>query len=127
MHFYLSALNFFEPLFYVSLFVIFLQLLLVAAISVVVSVITRSEVMSILTSFLLILGIDYTMGINSYFSSQGRFTYIFGYFEQTIHHTNMAIQAPVTLEQLAFSIALPLVIAVIALPLTFPFLHGDGG
>jgi len=121
LNLYLSSLSVFEPLFYVSLFVMFLQLLLVCAVGVAVSLITRSEVMSILTSFLLILGIDYNLGVNSYFSSQGRFRYIFGYFEQAVHNTSMAINTPVTFEQVTLSIAIP--IAVVAVALTAAFVY----
>lgn len=121
LNLYLSSLSVFEPLFYVSLFVMFLQLLVVCAIGVAISLITKSEVMSILTSFLLILGIDYTLGVNSYFSSQGRFMYIFGYFEQAAHNTNMAINTPVTFEQVALTIAIPIVVAAVALTAAFVY------
>lgn len=121
LHLYLSSLSIFEPLFYVSAFVMFLQLLLVCAIAIAISMITKSEVMSILTSFLLILGIDYNVGVNSYFSSQGRFMYIFGYFERAVHNTNMAIYTPVTVEQISFSIAIPIVAAAVALAAAFVY------
>ena len=121
LNLYLSSLSVFEPLFYVSLFVMFLQLLVVCAIGVAISLITKSEVMSILTSFLLILGIDYNLGVNSYFSSQGRFMYIFGYFEQAAHNTNMAINTPVTFEQVALSIAIPIVVVAVALTAAFVY------
>lgn len=121
LNLYLSALSVFEPLFYVSLFVMFLQLLLVCSITIAVSMITKSEIMSILTSFLLILGLDYTLGTDSYLSSQGRFSFIFGYFEQTMHDTNMVISTPVTVEQLSYSIAIPIMVALVALVATFVY------
>ncbi|MGB9914875.1 MAG: hypothetical protein ACPLIG_03925 [Candidatus Bathyarchaeales archaeon] len=121
LHLYLSSLSVFEPLFYVSLFVMLLQLFLACAVSVTISLITNNEIMSILISFLLILGIDHTLGVNSYFSSQGRFRYIFGYFEQTVHNNNLAINVPVTFEQAALAITIPIITAAVMLTTSFVY------
>ncbi|NLB74895.1 MAG: ABC transporter permease subunit [Crenarchaeota archaeon] len=123
LNLYLNSLSITESLFYVSLFAIFLQLLLVCAVSVAISTVTKSEVMSILISFLLILGLDNAFNIQSYFSSQGRFTYIFGYFERLTHPNasifSMVTDTPVTIEQLTMSVAFPILVAAIVLSTAF--------
>ena len=58
MNIYLNVLSPFEPMFYVALFVLFLQVLLVCAITVAISMVTKNEVVSILASVLLLFGIS---------------------------------------------------------------------
>jgi len=124
IHLYLNSLNLIEPMFYISLFAIFLHLLLVCAISVGISMTTKNELMSIITTFLLFLGLDTTFNTISYFSSNGRFTYIFGYLEHLLHSEPYQVYylqpgIPVTLEQAIISITLPLAIIIIVLVTTF--------
>jgi len=123
LNLYLSSLSLLEPLFYVSLFTMFLHLLLVCTISVCISMISKSELMSILVSFLLVLGLDNAFDFRSYFSSSGRFTYIFGYFEQLTHpnFSYMITNPPATAEQATISIAIPLLVAAIALTAVFVY------
>ncbi len=125
LNLYLSSLSLLEPMFYVSLFGMFLQLLLVCAVSVGISMVSKSELMSILVSFLLVLGLDNAFDFRSYFTSSGRFMYIFGYFERITHPNasifSMVTDKPVTVEQVTVSIALPLLIAVVALTAVFVY------
>ena len=123
LNLYLSSLSLLEPMFYVSLFAIFLQLLLVCAVSVGISMVTRSELLSIIVSFLLVLGLDNAFGARSFFTSGGRFRYIFGYFEQ-ITHPNFyypLTDTPVTVEQAGISIAIPVLVAAVALTAVFVY------
>jgi len=119
LNFYLNPISLTEPLFYVSLFVIFLQLLMVSTVSVGVSMITKSELISIFATFLLFLGLDnaldYTSIFYGVFSSEGRFRYIFGYFEQITRIDSWFFVDPVTLEQVLVSMIVPFVIAVVVL------------
>jgi ABC-type transport system involved in multi-copper enzyme maturation permease subunit len=122
LNFYLNPIGLLEPLFYVSLFVMFLQLLLVSAVSVCVSMITKSELISILATFLLFLGLDNALDYNSIFysvfSSAGRLRYIFGYFEQITRDSWFFVD-PITLEQASVSMIIPFVIAVVVLLASF--------
>jgi hypothetical protein len=85
--------------------------------------VTKSELMSILVSFLLVLGLDNAFDFRSYFSSSGRFTYIFGYFEQLTHpnFSYMIATPPATAEQATISIAIPLLVAAVALTAAFTY------
>lgn len=82
---YLLALNPFEPLFYVSLLFVALQLLLVCAISTALSVITKNEMLSILVSALLLFGLENVATRISLVSFTGRFTTGFAFVSQQVH------------------------------------------
>lgn len=82
---YLLALSPFEPLFYVSLLLVALQLLLVCAISTALSVITKNEMLSILLSVLLLFGIENIAARISLVSFTGRFTTGFAFVSQQVH------------------------------------------
>jgi ABC-type transport system involved in multi-copper enzyme maturation permease subunit len=120
MNLYINAISLLEPMFYVSLFAIFLQLLFVCAISVGVSMIAKSELMSIVVSFLLIFGLDEAFDLDSFFTSNGRFSNIFGYFEQITHPSSqIAPPVPVTFGQFTDSILFPLLTAIFTLVVVF--------
>jgi ABC-type transport system involved in multi-copper enzyme maturation permease subunit len=121
MNLYINAISVLEPMFYVSLFTIFLQLLFVSAVSVGVSMIAKSELVSIVVSFLLIFGLDNSFN-SSIFSSMGRFTNIFGYFEQITHPGSHSVSlVPPTFEEFTGSILFPLLSAVVALVVVFVY------
>ncbi len=121
MNLYINAISVLEPMFYVSLFTIFLQLLFVSAVSVGVSMIAKSELVSIVVSFLLIFGLDNSF-YSSIFSSIGRFTNIFGYFEQITHPGPHSLSLiPPTFEQFTGSILFPLITAILALLFVFVY------
>jgi ABC-type transport system involved in multi-copper enzyme maturation permease subunit len=82
---YLLALNPFEPMFYVSLLLLMLQLLLVCSISTVLSVVTKNEVLSILASALLLFGIESIASSGSLATFTGRFTTGFTFIRQYVH------------------------------------------
>ena len=122
MNLYINAVSLLEPMFYVSLFAIFLQLLFVCAVSVGVSMISKSELMSIVVSFLLIFGLDAAFAFDSFYTSNGRFTNIFGYFEQITHPGSRSVAlATVTFEQFTGSIVFPLLTAVVVLGIVFVY------
>jgi len=121
MNLYINAICLIEPMFYVSLFTIFLQLLFVSAVSVGVSMIAKSELVSIVVSFLLIFGLDNSFN-SSIFSSNGRFTNIFGYFEQITHPGSHSVSlVPPTFEEFTGSILFPLLSAVVVLVVVFVY------
>lgn len=86
LHLYIDSLSIFEPMFYISIFAFFLQLLLASGVSVAISMVTKSEVTSILAAVLLLLGIDNLSIAGSYFSAQGRFQFLFQYFGELTHN-----------------------------------------
>jgi ABC-type transport system involved in multi-copper enzyme maturation permease subunit len=119
---YINSISLLEPLFYVSLFAIFLQLMFACAVSAGISMLTKNELMSIIVSFLLLLGLDTTFSFNSSFSSSGRFRFIFGYFEQiTRTGPYKTSPIPITFEQFTSSIMFPLLIAAVALVVVFVY------
>ncbi len=121
MNLYINAISLLEPMFYVSLFTIFLQLLFVCAISVGISMIAKSELISIVVSFLLIFGLDNSF-YSSIFSSMGRFSNIFGYFEQITHPGGRSVSLiPPTFEEFTGAIAFPLLTAVVTLVIVFVY------
>lgn len=82
---YLLALNPLEPLFYASLLFLALQLLLVCSMATALSLITKSEIMSILLSTLLLFGLENIAASTSVVSFTGRFTIGFAFISQQVH------------------------------------------
>lgn len=123
MHLYLSVLGLFEPMFYSGLFGLFLQLLLVCAVTVAISMITKNEAVAILSSVLLLLGIESITGSTSYLSAEGRLKFIFAYFGRLILG-----KAPYTLDNLVvttddiiMTISVPLFVSMFLLALSFVY------
>ncbi|MDR2719292.1 MAG: ABC transporter permease [Nitrososphaerota archaeon] len=120
MNLYINAANLLEPMFYVPLFAMYLQLLFACAISVGISMITKNELISLITSFLLLLGLDNTFNFNSIFTSGARFRFIFGYFEQIFHSGAHSISdIPITFEQFTGSILFPLLTSTVVMIVAF--------
>jgi ABC-type transport system involved in multi-copper enzyme maturation permease subunit len=118
---YVNSISLLEPLFYVSLFAIFLQLEFACAVSTGISMLTKNELMSIIVSFMLLLGLDTAFSYDSIFSSIGRFRFIFGYFEQLTQTSPYFILPEATFEQFTSSIVFPLLIASVALVVVFVY------
>ncbi|XHH09023.1 MAG: ABC transporter permease [Candidatus Bathyarchaeia archaeon] len=119
---YINAISLIEPMFYVSLFTIFLQLLFVCAVSAGISMIAKNELISIVVSFLLIFGLDNAFYFGNIFTSIGRFINIFGYFEQVTHPGGHSVSSvAVTFEQFTGSIAFPVLTAVVVLGIVFVY------
>jgi ABC-type transport system involved in multi-copper enzyme maturation permease subunit len=124
MHIYLAVLSPFEPLFYVGLFGLFLQILLVCAITITISLFTKSEAISILSSVLLLIGVESVTGGNSYLSAEGRLKYISAYFGEYIlgKSTPGAEQLFIlTTEGLIVAVSIPLLISILLLVLSFVY------
>ncbi len=81
----LLALNPFEPMFYASLLLVLLQLLLVCTISTALSIVTKNEVLSILASALLLFGIESVISSESLATFTGRFTTGFTFIRQYVY------------------------------------------
>jgi hypothetical protein len=89
---YLLALNPFEPMFYVSLLLVILQLLLVCSISTALSVVTKNEMISLLASALLLFGIESIASSESLVTFTGRFTTGFNFVRQYVYGGLSSIQ-----------------------------------
>lgn len=85
LHIYLDSLSLLEPMFYLTLFVFLLQLLIICAVTLAISMLVKNEIMSLLASILLLLGIDNIVAGQSYISTQERFRVLFGYFGELTH------------------------------------------
>lgn len=85
MHVYLDGLSIFEPMFALSLLSFLLQLMLACSIAIGVSMVTKSEIMSILAAVLLLFGVDSVAGAQNLLSAQGREFYILQYFGRQIY------------------------------------------
>ena len=81
----LLVLNPFEPVFYVSVLLVLLHLFLVCTIATALSVVTKNEVLSILTSVLLLFGVESIASMGSLATFTGRFTMVFSFFRHQFH------------------------------------------
>jgi ABC-type transport system involved in multi-copper enzyme maturation permease subunit len=81
----LLALNPLDPLFYVSMLLVLLQLFLVCTISTALSVVTKNEVFSILASALLLFGVESVVSGEGLVTFTGRFTAGFNFVRQYFH------------------------------------------
>jgi ABC-type transport system involved in multi-copper enzyme maturation permease subunit len=81
----LLALNPLDPLFYVSMLLVLLQLFLVCTISTALSVVTKNEVFSILASALLLFGVESVASGEGLVTFTGRFTTGFEFVRQYFH------------------------------------------
>jgi ABC-type transport system involved in multi-copper enzyme maturation permease subunit len=121
-HLYLSALSIFEPMFYLSLFAFFLQLLLACGVSVAISMVTKNEVMSLLAAVIMLLGIDNLVGYQSYVSAEGRFRFLFQYFGELTHGSlPFGKDFVVNSGDIVVAILLPVSIFVLSLIFSFTY------
>jgi ABC-type transport system involved in multi-copper enzyme maturation permease subunit len=122
IHLYIDSLSILESMFYLSLFVFFLQLLVVCAVAVAISMLVKNEIMSLLASILLLLGIDNLAGIHSLVSTQGRFMTLFGYFGELTHELPpFGDEFVVTSEDVLLAISGLLLVFVVLFVLSFVY------
>ncbi len=122
LHMYLDALSPFEPMFYLSLFGFLLQLMLSCSISVAISLATKNEIMSFLSTVLLLFGLDSVAGGLNVLSGQGRFMFLFGYFGKLTHiYPPFGTNFIVGLNDVGMAIAIPVSIFVFLIVLSFTY------
>lgn len=120
LHIYLDGLSLFEPMFFLSLFSFLLQLMLACSIAIAVSMVTRSEIMSILAAVLLLLGVDNVVGTQSYLSAQGREFHIFQYFGKRIYGScPFGDNNVVTATDVSIAILFPIAVFSVLISLSF--------
>lgn len=123
MHLHLNVLSPVEPMFYVALFALFIQILLSCAVTVAISMVTKKEIVAMLASILFLLGFENITGQLSYLSAIGRFKYIFAYFGELIRGVR-----PFGLESLVFTtddiflaVSIPLFVSLVLLVVSFVY------
>lgn len=124
MHIYLAVLTPFEPQFFVGLFGLMLQILLVCTVTITVSLFTKNEAISILSPILLLIGLESVTGSENYLSAQGRLRYLSTHFDEYV----LGRTAPggldvgvLTPEALIITLSVPLIISVFLLVLSFVY------
>lgn len=122
MHLYLDGISLFEPMFYLTLFAFLLQLMIACGVSVAVSMVTKNEIMSMMASVLLLLGIDNIAGTQNYLSSQGRFRFLFQYFGELTHGAPpLGDEFIVTTDDIVILVSIPVLVFVVLLFLSFVY------
>lgn len=111
---YLRSLSVFEPMFYVSIMSFAFQLLLMCSIATLIGIFVKNEMVSILTSILLLYGIENLVSGGSYLSYTGRFKMIFGYFSAMTHGTvPNGIMTIATLSDILLAVCIPIIVSVL--------------
>ncbi len=111
LRFYLDGLAAFEPLVFLTLFGLLLELMLACSVAVGISMVTKSEIMSILATVLLLFGLDSILGDKNILSAQGRVFYLLQYSGEQLHGTLPIISYPaVTANDTMLAVLVPLVV-----------------
>jgi hypothetical protein len=109
-------------MFYLTLFAFLLQMMMTCGVSVAVSMVTKSEIMSMMASVLLLLGLDNIAGTENYLSSQGRFRFLFQYFGELTHGVPpFGDEIIVTADDVVMLIAVPVSIFAVLIVLSFVY------
>jgi ABC-type transport system involved in multi-copper enzyme maturation permease subunit len=126
MHIYLSILTPLEPQFFVGLFGLLLQILLVCAITITVSLFSKNEAISILSPILLLIGLETVTGSENFLSAQGRLRYLSTYLDANI----LGRSAPgglnvsvLTSEAFFLAFSVPLIISMVLLVISFVYFN----
>jgi ABC-type transport system involved in multi-copper enzyme maturation permease subunit len=122
LNLYFYGLSLFEPMFYLTLFAFLLQLMLACGVAIAVSMVTKNEIMSMMASLLLLLGVDNMSGIPSYFSAKGSFKTLFQYFSEQIYDfLPFGEEFIVTFDDAVMAVSVPISIFVLLFILSFVY------
>ena len=122
IHLYLDSLSFLEPMFYLTLFVFSLQLMVVCSITIVISLFVKNEIMSLLASILLLFGFDNIIGNQSYISTNGRFMWLFQYFGELTHEIKpFGENFIVTVDDTIIAILIPVLIFIVLIAVSYVY------
>jgi ABC-type transport system involved in multi-copper enzyme maturation permease subunit len=91
VHVYLDNIAAFSPLVFVTLFGLLLELMLTCSVAVGISMLTKNAMMSIVTTVLLLFGLDNILGSRHILSAQGRVFYLLQYFTEQLHGTPLIL------------------------------------
>jgi ABC-type transport system involved in multi-copper enzyme maturation permease subunit len=85
VHIYLDSTAAFSPLIFLTMFGLLLELMLTCSVAVGISMLTKSAMLSIVATVLLLFGLDNILGYRHILSAQGRVFYLFQYFGEQLH------------------------------------------
>lgn len=119
---YLLKLNLFEPLFYISVLSIALQLLVMCSVSTLIVMLIKNDIISIFASILFLYGFENVVSSSTLSSFTGRFNTIFGYFGVLTHGTvPIGLVREYTLNEVVFALFIPIIISLILLGITLTY------
>lgn len=124
LHVYLDALNIFDPMIFISTLLILIQLLLVSSIATCISMVVKNDIMAILATILLFLGIESIASAQNILSAKGRFFMLFQFFGAEFHGSPpFGSTTVVSSNDVISIIVLPIFISVILLLLSFLYFN----
>jgi ABC-type transport system involved in multi-copper enzyme maturation permease subunit len=122
VHVYVDGLAAFGPMILLSLFGLLLQLMLTCSVAVGISLLTKSEVVSILATVLLLFGLDSILGMWDPLSAQGRLFHLFQYFGNELYGTlPFGGRDAVTADATLLAVLVPVVVFVVLIVGSFVY------
>jgi ABC-type transport system involved in multi-copper enzyme maturation permease subunit len=122
LHVYLDGIAVFDPMVFLTLFGLLLELMLACSVAVGVSMVTKNEIMSILATVLLLFGLDNILGAHHVLSAQGRVFYLLQYFGEQLHGTPPFLGEPaVTANDTLLAVLVPIVVFAILIAGSFVY------
>ncbi len=122
LHFYLDGLAAFDPMIFLTLFGLLLELMLACSVAVGISMVTKNEIMSILAAVLLLFGLDNILGYRHILSAQGRVFYLLQYFGEQLHGTLPMVGSPaVTANDTLLAVLVPIAVFAILIGGSFVY------
>ena len=122
VHVYVDGLAAFGPMILLSLFGLFLQLMLTCSVAVGISMVTKSEVVSILATVLLLFGLDSVLGQYGILTAQGRLFYLFQYFGNELYgELPFSGFDPVTANETLLAVLAPIMVFVVLMAVSFVY------
>ena len=122
LNLYFFRISLFEPMFHLTLLAFLLQLMLASGIAVAISMVTKNEIMSMMASLLLLLGVENMSGIPGYVSAKGSFKILFQYFsEQLYGFLPFGEEFIVTFDDAIAAIAVPISLFLLLFVLSFVY------
>ncbi len=102
----LLALDLSEPMLYVSLAAMVIQLIFLCTVATAISLVTRNEIVTFLAHVLFFFGTEALAGEHKLLSSNGRFEIFFNYFLKIYH--GLSFSSNVSSEEVALAVIIPL-------------------
>jgi ABC-type transport system involved in multi-copper enzyme maturation permease subunit len=116
----LLSLSPLEPMLYVTLVSVFIQLLFMCSIVMFISLVLKNEVASVLASIFLLLSMEiYGTNQNNLLSFSIRYGMIFRFFEQIFHN----VTTEVVLQDVLTAIAFPVLVSGLLVALSFLYFN----
>lgn len=122
VHVYVDGLAAFGPMILLSLFGLLLQLMLTCSVAVGISMLTKSEVVSILATVLMLFGLDSVLGMWDILSAQGRLFHLFQYFGSELYGTlPFGGRDAITANEALMAVLVPIVVFVVIIVWSFVY------